>query len=185
MTETRVNTLMVTSSGNYGMLHNNKIHLNCQFLGLGHSIKEHGRFGLVCSSSLSGGGNKMKLRVKKKGKQSSSPTMMVALNEGHEAISEESTTVKLSALVAVRNSKDNNKVFANEIVNNLLTIFWPQNQTKGVVLQLVSTQLDPSTWSLQFILFNFFFFVYLPYSTHENLHCKVKLEFCLVGLCLI
>ncbi|KAL2627323.1 hypothetical protein GLYMA_07G196800v4 [Glycine max] len=143
MTETRVNTLMVTSSGNYGMLHNNKIHLNCQFLGLGHSIKEHGRFGLVCSSSLSGGGNKMKLRVKKKGKQSSSPTMMVALNEGHEAISEESTTVKLLALVAVRNSKDNNKVFANEIVNNLLTIFWPQNQTKGVVLQLVSTQLDP------------------------------------------
>ena len=145
MTETRVNTLMVTSSGNYGMLHNNKIHLNCQFVGLGHSIKEHGRFGLVCSSSLSGGGNKMKLRVKKKGKQSSSPTMMVALNEGHEVISEESTTVKLSALVAVRNSKDNNKVFANEIVNNLLTIFWPQNQTKGVVLQLVSTQLDPST----------------------------------------
>lgn len=33
-----IKTLMVTSSGNInGMLHN-KIHLNCQFLGLGHSI---------------------------------------------------------------------------------------------------------------------------------------------------
>ncbi|TKY59263.1 Linoleate 13S-lipoxygenase 3-1 [Spatholobus suberectus] len=116
-----------------GMLHN-KIHLNRQLLSLGHSIQEHG-FGLVCSSSSRSG--KIKLRVRKKGKRIS-PTM-VALNEG-EVVSEKSTTMKLSALVAVRNSS---KVLANEMVNNLLTIFMPQNQTKGVVLQLVSTQLDP------------------------------------------
>lgn len=61
--------------------------------------------------------------MKKKGKQSSSSaSMMVALNEGHEVISKESTTLKLSAVVAVRNSNDN-KVFANEMVNNLLTFF--------------------------------------------------------------
>lgn len=66
--------------------------------------------------------------MKKKGKQSSSSaSMMVALNEGHEVISKESTTSKLSAVVAVRNSKDN-KVFANKMVNNLLTFFMRLHQ---------------------------------------------------------
>ncbi|KAJ1405456.1 PLAT/LH2 domain [Sesbania bispinosa] len=41
---------------------------------------------------------------------------------------------------------NNNKEFANEMVNNLLSLFMPQGHNRGcVVLQLVSTQLDPRT----------------------------------------
>nr|KYP76283.1 hypothetical protein KK1_020516 [Cajanus cajan] len=63
---------------------------------------------------------------------------MVALNEG-EVVPEKSSTLKLSALVTVRNGNDDN----NNMVSNLLTIFGPPKQTQGVVLQLVSTEFDP------------------------------------------
>lgn len=119
-------TLMVTNIAGNGIVLQKKVKLNRQVGSLRHSIEEE--------RSVSA----MKLRVRKKGKQRCGT--MVAMNKG-ELISENSTTVKLSALVTVRN----NKVLGSEMVNNLLTIFLPQNHTKALLLQLVSTNLDPGT----------------------------------------
>ena len=79
-------------------------------------------------------------------KKQIAPTM-AALIEGEPrelTVSDKSTSMKLTAHVAVR--INSNKEFANEMVNNLLCFFRPQPQphTKGVVLQLVSTELDSS-----------------------------------------
>ena len=49
--------------------------------------------------------------------------------------------IKLTALVAVRNSNQN-MAFANEIVDSLVSMIMPSRGC--LVLQLVSTQLDPS-----------------------------------------
>ncbi|KAL2344047.1 hypothetical protein Fmac_005332 [Flemingia macrophylla] len=117
------------------ILCNKNIPLNCHLPSLSH---EH-RFGLVCSSSAMSGKMKV-IRVRKRGKRIS-PTM-VALNEGEVVSGNESSTMKLSALVTLRSGNDN-KVFVHQMVNNLLTIFGPRQQTQGIVLQLVSTQLDP------------------------------------------
>ncbi|GAU42919.1 hypothetical protein TSUD_86570 [Trifolium subterraneum] len=97
-------------------------------LSLSHSIKKHK---LVYSWSMNGSKSKTKFRVmNQKGKQ-------IAPQDETEDI----TSTKFTALVSVRNSSDNNdKAF----VNNILSIFMPQNHSKGcVVLQLVSTKLDP------------------------------------------
>jgi len=117
-------TLMLTNIAANGIVLQKKFSLNSQVRSLRHSIEEE--------RSVSA----LKLRARKK-----SCATMVAINEG-ELITENSTTVKLSALVTVRN---NNKVLGSEMVNNLLTIFFPQNHTKALLLQLVSTNLDPGT----------------------------------------
>ncbi|CAJ2678553.1 unnamed protein product [Trifolium pratense] len=96
-------------------------------LSLSHSIKKQK---LVYYWSMNGK-SKTKFRVmNQKGKQ------IAPQVETEENI----TSTKFMALVSVRNSSNNNKAF----VNNFLSIFMPQNNTKGcVVLQLVSTKLDP------------------------------------------
>lgn len=108
-------------------------------ISLNHSIQKHKLVHYSSSRRRSDSKSKTKFRVKQKGKQISPATI-----EGeeetmdHEAI----TSTKLTALVSVRN---NEKPFANEMVDNFLSIFIPQNHSKGVVvLQLVSTELDPS-----------------------------------------
>ncbi|XP_027918536.1 linoleate 13S-lipoxygenase 3-1, chloroplastic-like [Vigna unguiculata] len=115
-------TLMLTNIAANGIVLQKKFSLNSQVRSLRHSIEEE--------RSVSA----LKLRARKK-----SCATMVTINEG-ELITENSTTVKLSALVTVRN---NNKVLGSEMVNNLLSIFFPQNHTKALLLQLVSTNLDP------------------------------------------
>ncbi|KAK7362837.1 hypothetical protein VNO77_04961 [Canavalia gladiata] len=81
-----------------------------------------------------------KLRVRMRKKRNQIPPTVSALVEDR-AISEKSTTVKLTALVGVRNNNHNNKVFPN-----LLSIFRPQNHSKGaIILQLVSTHLHPKS----------------------------------------
>ncbi|KAK7369025.1 hypothetical protein VNO80_11059 [Phaseolus coccineus] len=115
-------TVMVTNIGGNGMKLQKKVNLNCRVGSLRHSIEEQRL------------GSAVKLGVRKKGKQSSAK--MVAINEAQN-----STTVKLSALVSVRN----NKLLGTQMVNNLLTIFCPQNHTKALLLQLVSTKLHPGS----------------------------------------
>jgi len=137
-------TVLVANIGGKGMMLQKKVNLNWQVGSVRNSIEEQ-RF----ASAVKVGVRK----VRKKGKQSSAK--MVAINEG-ELVSENSTTVKLSALVAVRN----NKVLGSEMVNNLLAIFFPQNHTKALLLQLVSTKLLPGSCYLQFIIFIFFSVVY-------------------------
>jgi len=109
-------------------------------LSLSHSIKEHK---LVYSWSINGK-SKMKFRVNQKGKQIASQTII----EHEETVDHgDITSTKLTALVAVRHNND--KTF----VNNFLSTFMSQNHSKGcVVLQLVSTELDPSkTLSFSFL----------------------------------
>lgn len=120
-------------------------------LSLSHSIKEHK---LVYSWSINGKSN-MKFIVNQKGKQIASQTII----EHEETVDHgDITNTKLTALVAVRNNDD--KAF----VNNFLSTFMSQNHSRGcVVLQLVSTKLDPSkTLSFSFLYcekrtFYFFF----------------------------
>ena len=85
----------------------------------------------------SNGRSKRKFRVNQKVKQIAPQTII----EYEESMDHEDvTSTKLTALVAVRKNK--NKGSVNEVVQN---IFMPQNHNKGcVVLQLVSTKLDPS-----------------------------------------
>ncbi|KAJ1407537.1 linoleate 13S-lipoxygenase 2-1, related protein [Sesbania bispinosa] len=98
-------------------------------LNLSHSTIHQKQRLLVFSSS------KTKLRVGQKEKQNE-PILTVEAQQSMDSM-------KLTALVAVRNN--NNKDFANEMVNNLLSLFMPQGHNRGcVVLQLVSTQLDAS-----------------------------------------
>jgi hypothetical protein len=93
---------------------------------LSHSIKKHK---LVYSWSMNGK-NKTKFRVMNQKVKQIAP----------QVEPEDITNTKFTALVSVRNS-NNDKAS----VNNILSIFMPQNNTKGcVVLQLVSTKLDPS-----------------------------------------
>ncbi|KAJ1407543.1 linoleate 13S-lipoxygenase 2-1, related protein [Sesbania bispinosa] len=112
---------------------NNKIPLigfqeRCS-LSLSHSTIDQKQRLLVFSSS------KKNLRVGQKEKQNE-PILTVEAQQSMDS-------TKLTALVAVRNN--NNKDFANEMVNNLLSLFMPQGHNRGCfVLQLVSTQLDPS-----------------------------------------
>ncbi|KAL9329348.1 hypothetical protein ACSQ67_004351 [Phaseolus vulgaris] len=114
-------TVMVTNIGGNAIIMQKKLNLNRQVGSFRHSVEEQ-RFGSV-----------VKLGMRKKGKQSSAK--MVATTDAQN-----STTVKLSALVSVRSNK---VLGGNEMVNNLLTIFYPQNDTKALVLQLVSTKLHP------------------------------------------
>ena len=116
-------TVMVTNIGGNAIIMQKKLNLNRQVGSFRHSVEEQ-RFGSV-----------VKLGMRKKGKQSSAK--MVATTDAQN-----STTVKLSALVSVRSNK---VLGGNEMVNNLLTIFYPQNDTKALVLQLVSTKLHPGT----------------------------------------
>jgi hypothetical protein len=103
-------------------------------LSLSHSIKKHK---LVYSWSMNSK-SKTKFRVMNHKVKQIAP----------QVETEDITSTKFTALVSVRNSY-NDKAF----VNNILSIFMPRNNTKGcVVLQLVSTKLDPSkTLSLSFL----------------------------------
>ncbi|MED6194296.1 hypothetical protein PIB30_027274 [Stylosanthes scabra] len=130
-------------------LHNNGS-LLCQprphLLSIGNlpSTKERGLMMLSLLGSNGGGGTKKKVRAMRQ-----TPTV-AALTDGEKRVltimSPESTTTiaKLTAEVSVRNSSNNNKVFAKNMMNTaLFNIFRPTSQShtdKGLVLQLVSTQ---------------------------------------------
>ncbi|XP_027345597.1 linoleate 13S-lipoxygenase 3-1, chloroplastic-like isoform X2 [Abrus precatorius] len=123
-------SVMIMDSCN---LHN-KVHLS-----LTHSI-ENQRFRLVYPSTSRRGNMRFRVRIRKKGKQIIAPTVAALVED--EAISHKPTTMKLTALVVIRS---NNKVFPNDMLKNLLSIFRPQNQRNGVVLQLVSSRLHPKS----------------------------------------
>lgn len=121
---------------------NSKMLLNCYPL-LPHS---HHPFQEHNLSSLRRSGEIKKLRVRKMVRQP--PTVAVFSKEKpiNLATAEKpmrmttTTSVKLIAVVSVRHNKAN----AKEMVKNLFNGLGPQRQSKGVIMQLVSTELDPS-----------------------------------------